>query len=172
MWPARYIAAAAGSHLQLNAVSVKPGTKGDNATLVHVSVQNNGLGAFEQALSACVRSTSTAVRVRDVAGWALNKLGTWCGEVAPMASRAETSLPPMTLEWQPTAEWLELSYAFETHTPSYTPSRNDQEVDRFHLRIRNSDSTLRTCSDTCLCKQTDTDVVTFSHECRDKVSSK
>jgi hypothetical protein len=159
LWPARYMAAAAGSQLHLHKVSVEPAPGSETSGSLTATVQNNGLAGFERALSVCVRSTSTQVQVRDSAGWAVNKLGTWCGEVGALASRAEHALPKIQLEWQPTVRWVELEYAFETETAGV------KEVYHFRLKVLNARSTLHGCDDNCLCEQADPDVVEYSHEC-------
>ena len=100
IYPARYLAWAAGAMLQIDAVQLSgtTGTAAAGTVDVTVTLQNNGLRPFAATHRACapVRAGATALVASD--GWEVAD-GSACATLPALGARASAVLPLLRLAW-------------------------------------------------------------------------
>ena len=191
IYPARYLAWAAGAQLQIDAVQLSGATGNATAGTVDVAVtlQNNGLRPFAATHRACVpvRGATTALVASD--GWEeVADGGSACATLPALAARSSAALPLLQLAWPSSSSssseeakaeggeedelWLELPLRVSIDDVGGTGAT----AALLRLRLLASPPTLTGCDGDCLCRApaaVDDDEsgpgssYDFSHRCRD-----
>ena len=122
VWPAKYLAWAAGPMLQLDTVNTVPVGDGPAAD-VTLTFQNNGLAPFTVEHHICVDAAPPATRLLPSAGWAAEGAGgapaaasllivsRMCLTTPALPARGRVSLPALRVQWDKVAssKWIGLT---------------------------------------------------------------
>ena len=123
-WPAHYLAWSVGPMLQLDSLGVTLDSSGKGGQL-KLQLQNNGLGSYDTPHLVCLHATPPHSEIRSSAGWELAPHGEGggggggggapslqtkaCLTLAALGSRSYRALPPISVGWLSTSQWLSLT---------------------------------------------------------------
>ncbi len=162
---ATYLAWAVGPMMQLDSIAIAD-AKGGSSGVFTLRLQNNGLGDFTGAHTACV-ATPLGIHPDATAGWEVRSVdpqkgSKLCHSLPALPARNYATLPALHLQWSPGLKALD----FELQIEQPVVAGGEPQTSTVAVHILTASATLTSCDELCVCKSADLARFSFSHECR------